>query len=95
MPVTRLNYFTAKPEQATALAAFLSEVIDIVQAADGFVSCRLLRDQRNPTEFVILEEWESVAAHQKAASLIPRERINSVMQYLAQPPRGEYLAASA
>lgn len=95
MPVTRLNYFTAKPDQATALAAFLSDVIAVVQAADGFVSCRLLRDQRKPAEFVILEEWESVAAHQKAATLIPRERINAVMQFLAQPPRGEYLVASA
>lgn len=94
MSVTRINHFSAKPDQADGLAAFLNEVIRVVRTADGCVSCRLLRDQAQPTEFVILEEWESVAAHQKAASLIPKERINSVMQYLASPPRGQYFSAT-
>lgn len=93
MRVTRLNYFTAKPSQADALAAFLTEIIAVVRAAEGCVSCRLLRDCAKPAEFVIVEEWESVSAHQKAASLIPRERISSVMQYLETPPRGDYLVA--
>ena len=90
MPITRLNFFTAKPEQGTALATFLSGVIEVVRKAEGCVSCRLLRDQSSPGDFVILEEWESVDAHQKAASLIPKEQIMSVMQYLQNPPRGDY-----
>lgn len=93
MAITRLNYFTARPEQCDALAKFLTEVIGIVRRADGCLSCRLLRDEMNPVEFVILESWESIAAHQQAAGLIPKEQINSVMQFLAQAPRGDYLIA--
>lgn len=93
MPITRLNYFTAKPEQPDALAAFLSNVIAIVSQAEGCRSVRLLRDHANPAAFVILEVWDSIAAHQKAAGMIPKEQISSVMEYLAQPPRGEYVQA--
>jgi quinol monooxygenase YgiN len=93
MPVTRLNFFTAKAEQREALARFLSEVIQVVINAEGCLSCRLLCDYANPFEFVILETWESVEAHQQAAGLIPKEQIMSVMQYLEKPPRGEYLVA--
>ena len=95
MPITRLNYFSAKPDQCDALAKFLSDVILIVSQASGCLSCRLLRDQASPTEFVILESWESIAAHQSAAGMIPKEQISSVMQYLAKPPRGEYLVVSS
>jgi quinol monooxygenase YgiN len=91
MPITRLNYFTAKPEQRDGLATFLSGVIAVVRTADGCLACRLLCDTANPREFVILESWDSVAAHQKAAGMIPKEQISSVMKYLEKPPRGEYL----
>ncbi len=94
MPITRLNFFTAKPDQSAALAQFLTEVIAVVHTAEGCRSCRLLRDETNSAEFVILESWESVSAHQKAAGMIPKEKISSVMQYLAKPPHGEYLAPS-
>ena len=32
--------------------------------------------------------------HQKAAGMIPKEQISSVMQFLAKAPRGEYLVAN-
>jgi len=95
MPITRLNYFTAKPEQSAALARFLTDVIAVVRSAEGCLSCRLLRDEMNPAEYVIIESWESVSAHQKAAGMIPKERISSVMQYLEKAPQGEYLITSA
>jgi quinol monooxygenase YgiN len=95
MPVTRLNYFTAKPDQIEALAAFLQRVIAAVRNADGCLSCRLLRDVANSNEFVIVESWSSKQAHQKAASIIPQEQIASVMQYLAARPTGAYYEPSA
>jgi hypothetical protein len=61
-------------ESCDALAKFLSDVIAVVQTADGCVSCQPLRDHLNPLQFVILEEWEGVAAHQQGAGLIPRRR---------------------
>ncbi|MHA3770497.1 putative quinol monooxygenase [Verrucomicrobiota bacterium sgz303538] len=95
MAITRLNYFTAKPEQRDALARFLSDVIAVVRTAEGCLSCRLLCDHMNSSEFVILEVWESIDAHQKAAGKIPKEQISSVMQYLQKPPSGEYLIAQS
>ena len=95
MAITRLNYFTAKPEQCDALAKFLTEVISVVRRAEGCHWCRLLRDEINPVEFVILESWESIEAHQKAAGMIPKEQISSVMQFLEKAPHGEHLVANA
>lgn len=95
MAVTRLNYFTAKPDQRDGLARFLSDVIRVIHTADGCISCRLLSDHLSPNDFVIVEVWESVEAHQKAAGMIPKEQISSVMQYLEKPPRGEYLTTKS
>ncbi|HEY9154699.1 MAG TPA: antibiotic biosynthesis monooxygenase family protein [Opitutaceae bacterium] len=94
MSVTRLNYFTAKPDQVDALARFLTEVIAAVGKAEGCESCRLLRDEHDSKEFVVLETWSSVAAHQKAATIIPKEKIMSVLQLVAAPPRGDYFAVT-
>jgi len=94
MSITRLNYFTAKPERIDALAKFLTEVIDAVSTAEGCEGCRLLRDERDPQRFVILETWSSISAHQRAASVIPREKIMSVLQLVQNPPRGDYFAVT-
>ncbi|MDB6031294.1 MAG: antibiotic biosynthesis monooxygenase [Verrucomicrobiales bacterium] len=88
MAVTRLNYFAAKAEQREALARFLFDEIQVVINAEGCLSCRLLCDYANPLEFVILESWESVEAHQKAAGMIPKEQIMSVMQYFGEAAQG-------
>ena len=93
MSITRINVFSAKSDCRAELAKFLTDVIAVIRHADGCISCRLLSDQMNPLEFVILEVWESVAAHQKAAGMIPKEQIASVMLYLDKPPAGEYLSA--
>jgi hypothetical protein len=44
---------------------------------------------------MIVEEWQSVEAHQKAATRVPREMISEVMDYLAGPPKGEYFVQSS
>ena len=93
MPITRVNHFTAKPDSSELLAEFLSDVITVVSAAQGCLSCQLLRNQIHSQQFVILETWDSVDSHQKAAGMIPKERIMSVMAFLAEPPHGEYLSA--
>lgn len=94
MSVTRLNYFSAKPDQVEALANFLTEVIDAVSKAEGCEGCRLLRDQRDRQLFVVLETWSNIAAHQRAASVIPKEKIMSVLQLVQSPPRGDYFAVT-
>lgn len=91
-PITRINYFSARRDTTGALRSFLNKVVNEMRRTKGCMSCRLLIDEINQTEFVVLEVWVSVEAHQKALAAVPKEQLRSVMQFLREPPKGEYLA---
>ena len=90
MSITRINRFQAKQGMVEELHAFLQSIISMVLQAPGCESCKLLRNQEDAHELVIIEEWASVAAHQAAAKNIPPEKIAAVMPMLANPPSGAY-----
>lgn len=90
MSIARINTFHAAADRADDLRAFLSEVVADVRSAPGCRSVHLLVRQDDPTELAVVEEWESVEAHQAAASRIPAERLNAVRPLLAAPPSGHY-----
>ncbi len=90
MSITRINHFEAKEGMAESLHAFLNSVIDMIRQAPGCESCQLLRSLEKPREWVILEVWASVLAHQAAARVIPPEKISAVMPMLEKPPSGAY-----
>ena len=48
-----------------------------------------LDDERS---FVVIELWDSVEAHKASAKDIPPEQLEEIMQPLASPPQGRYLA---
>jgi quinol monooxygenase YgiN len=90
MPVTRINHFAAKETLEERLDAFLKSVVKIVQSCPGCISVRLLRSTEDPVRFAIVEEWESVEAHQKAASTITPSQIEEAKTLVAGPPTGMY-----
>jgi quinol monooxygenase YgiN len=90
MPIVRINDFHAAPEKAAALRAFLSSVIDVIETSPGCQRCELLAQHDDPTRLVIVETWDSVAAHQSAAARIPPEKLAEVRPLLAEPPTGRY-----
>jgi quinol monooxygenase YgiN len=90
MAIVRINDFHAAPDQAAALRAFLSSVIDVIQTSPGCQGCQLLVQHDDPTRLVIVETWDSVAAHQAAATRIPPEKLAEVRPLLAEPPSGRY-----
>ena len=90
MPVVRINEFHAAPDKATALRDFLRAVIMEIETAPGCQGCQLLADQEDKASLVIVETWDSVAAHQAAAGRIPPEKIADVRPLLASPPKGRY-----
>lgn len=90
MAITRINEFHAAPDQAAALHDSLSAVIGAIESAPGCLGCQLLRAQGDPASLVIVERWESVAAHQAAATRIPAEQLAAVRPLLANPPAGRY-----
>ncbi|RYG28780.1 MAG: hypothetical protein EOO01_39240 [Chitinophagaceae bacterium] len=75
MSITRINHFESKPDCEEKLFDFLTGVIAVILNANGCISCRLLRGAENPALLAIIEEWESIAHHQAAASIIPPQQL--------------------
>lgn len=93
MAITRINPFEAGPADAEKLHAFLQSVIDVVTGCPGCLSCRLLRGVDDASAFAIIEEWDSVASHQRAAGAIAPERLAEAAAMFARPPSGTYYHA--
>ena len=90
MAIVRINEFRALADQVAALHAFLGSVIDLVAQAPGCQGCQLLIDHEDPSRFLILETWASLAAHQAAAAQIPPAKLAEARALLAEPPKGRY-----
>lgn len=93
MSVTRINKFEAKDGMATALHEFLKSIVPLIEQSQGCHSCQILQNQDSRNEFVVLEVWDSVSAHQASLKNIPPEKIGTVMPLLARPPGGSYYVA--
>ena len=90
MAVTRINHFESKPGSEEKLQALLRSVIGIILNCPGVVSCKLLRSVEKHSSFAIIEKWDSIEAHQKAANAIPPDELAKVKELVARPPVGEY-----
>ena len=93
MAITRINQFEAKKDHEEKLFEFLQSVISVIKECPGCKSCRLLRSTDNPAQLAIIEEWESIEAHQNAAKAIPPEQMKQAMALFARPPTGMYYKA--
>ena len=90
MPVTRINHFRARKSTVEQLHSFMESMCEKVKEMPGCRSVHLLRSTENPAHLAIVEEWESVEAHQRAASTIPPEDMKTAQSLFARPPVGEY-----
>jgi quinol monooxygenase YgiN len=90
MRITRINQFEAKQGLEEELFKFLQSMIYIVEKAPGCLSCRLLRDTANTGHLAIIEEWESIEAHQNAAKDIPPDKMAQARTLFARPASGTY-----
>jgi quinol monooxygenase YgiN len=93
MAVTRINRFMAADGALEPLRGMLESIVPLIRQADGSLDCRLLQSTDDPNEFVVLEVWASVEAHQAAVKSIPSELIANIMPLVASPPGGSYYAA--
>ncbi len=90
MSVTRINRFTAADGMTDRLRDFLKSIIPAIEQTPGCEGCRLLQNRENPKEFIVLELWGSLEAHQASAGQVPPQLISRVMTLLAAPPDGDY-----
>ena len=65
----------------------------IIEQSHGCEFCQLLQSHDNPNEFVVVELWESVEAHQASVKNISQEKIKKVMSLLAASPVGGYYSS--
>jgi quinol monooxygenase YgiN len=90
MSITRINEFRAKDGKAEELRVFLAALIPTIAAIAGCQSCQLLQHHDEPTRLIVLEIWESIAAHQASVQHIPPEALAEVMTLLDGRPTGAY-----
>lgn len=90
MSITRINHFEAKLGSEAELLAFMQHVVTEVSKANGCINCQLLKGAENSAQLAVIEEWVSIAHHQAAASIIPKEKIEQAMVFFAKPPFGIY-----
>ena len=90
MSITRINQFEAKPGSEERLHAFLQSVIATIKDCAGCNSVQLLRGAESNAQLAIIEQWDSIEAHQQAAHAIPPEKMKEAMALFAKPASGMY-----
>lgn len=90
MSITRVNEFIAQEGRIEELETYLASIIPVIESADGCLYCHLLRGHDNPSRFLLIETWESIAAHQLSVESIDKKEFLSAMLLLAETPRAEY-----
>lgn len=90
MSIIRINSFHAKTGSGDALRDLLRATVPPIVAKAGCLSCQVIQHVEEPERIVVIERWETIAAHQAAAQQIPVHAFERVMQLLARRPEGEY-----
>ncbi|HEX6928266.1 MAG TPA: antibiotic biosynthesis monooxygenase family protein [Gammaproteobacteria bacterium] len=90
MSVIRVNEFIAKEGKSEEMGDYLASIVPAIEAAEGCLYAHLLRGVDNPSRFLVIETWESIAAHQLSVDGVDKKEFLRVMQMLAEKPRAEY-----
>jgi quinol monooxygenase YgiN len=90
MSVYRIGEVQAKEELVEALREFLISIMPMIQSSQGCEGVQLFQSEDEATNFLMMEVWDSVEAHQASARNIPPEKIDEIRPLLASPPSGSY-----
>lgn len=90
MSITRINEFCAAAGAAENLFSFLQSLVPYISAAEGCISCELMRALEHDDQFVVIEKWESIAAHKQSIAHFPKEQMQAAMPLFGAAPKGAY-----
>ncbi len=91
MNIIYIGYSQAKPDTVAELRNFYTSLVaPAIRASAGSESYQLFQSRDNPTQFIGIEVWTSVEAHQASVKNIPAESIARFMQLVVGPPSGRY-----
>ena len=92
--VLEVAQFLITPGAEDAFAQAYRQARDLLQQSEGCRSVRMTRGVESPSRFILLVEWDSVAAHEdnfRASDRYPRWR-ELISPYFAQTPVVEHFA---
>lgn len=90
MSITRINEFQARDGEGKALYNFLKSILPLIQESEGNISCKILQNEEDPTQIIVIEVWENKERHVASVKTIPKELLQEAMLYIAAPPKGSY-----
>ncbi len=91
MSIAYIGQSQAKPDAVEDLKNFLTSLVaPAIAASEGCASYRLFQSREDPTQFIGIEVWASIEAHQASIKNIPAESISEFMKLVAVPPSGKY-----
>ncbi len=76
----------ASPDRREALIQALRSLMLPVQAAPGFISCRLYLDANNPNALYYVEDWRTTEDLDRQICSTRYTRLLALMEEAAQPP---------
>lgn len=88
--VVRIGEFQAAVGQGDALHQFLQSLTGYITGSSGCLAYEVLRKQDDSDAFVVIERWDSEAAHRGSVQGFPKEEMQAAMSLLAVPPTGAY-----
>jgi len=90
MTITRISEFQANPGMTESLRDFLLSIVPIIQSSQGCESVTLYQSHNDPTQFTVIEAWDSIESHQMSAKNIPPEKLTEIRPLLTSAPSGGY-----
>jgi heme oxygenase (mycobilin-producing) len=93
MLLTRINEFQAAPGKAEELYIFLQSLVPFISSSVGCSGCEVLRNCDQADAFVVIERWDSKAAHQASLAGFPKEDMQAAMALFGAAPKGNYFQA--
>ena len=90
MSIARLNELHAKAGCGDELRAFLCKIESVIRSSKGCEKCEILECDTDVGRYVLLEFWDSIESHQRAAENISPEETARIMELLMMPPTGDY-----
>lgn len=90
MPVVRIGEVRARPGSESALRERLVRLVAEIASLPGCTGCELLGAHDEPARFMIVERWQSRAAHEGAVIAIPKDEIAAFMRLVEGPLSGAY-----
>lgn len=90
MSIIRINEFRSAQGKSAELSEFLKSLIPFISSSEGCISCQVLRQQNDKSQFIVIEKWTSVECHMKSIANFPTEQMQAAMCLFAGTPKGSY-----